>query len=138
MSEELLREAVAFARAYPTCHLATVDGDAPWMRAMHAARIEDDLTIWFACGASSNKVRQIRANPNVEVAFWDAGKDLVVSGTADVVTDTETKHAMWDDEWERYFEQGNDDPEYCLLRIEPTRALYRDLERHAFMPQSLL
>lgn len=138
MSSELMQEAVAFARAHPVCHLATVEGDAPRLRVMHAARIDDDLVIWFACGASSNKVRHIQANPEVEVAFWESPQDLVVSGTGEVVTDAETKHALWSDDWQRFFPQGKDDPGYCLLRITPTEALYRHMEHTGFMPQSLL
>ena len=92
----------------------------------------------FACGASSNKVRQIQANAHVEVAFWESPGDLVVSGAAEVVENPGIKGEMWQDEWERYFPHGRDDPEYCLLKITPTKALYRDLEQHAFMPQQIL
>lgn len=138
MSDDLKQEAATFARAHPASILATVDGDAPWMRVMHAVKIEDNLTIWFACGASSNKVRQTRANPKVEVAFWESPRDLVVSGTAEIVADAETRHAMWQEEWQQYFPEGKDDPEYCLLRITPTQALYRDVEQTGFMPNSVL
>ena len=138
MSEELLREAVAFARANPVCHLATVEGDAPRLRVMQAARIDDDLMIWFACGASSSKVRQIEANPHVQVAFWASPQDLVVSGTAEIVEDVATKHELWEADWRRFFAKGKDDPDYCLLRVAPPEALYRHMEHTGLMPESLL
>ena len=138
MSEELMQEAVAFARANPVCLLATVEGEAPRVRVMHAARIDDHLTTWFACGASSSKVRQIEANPHVQVAFWASPQDLIVSGTAEIVEDVATKHELWEADWQRFFPKGKDDPEYCLLRIAPSEALYRHMEHTGFMPESLL
>jgi len=138
MSEELNKEAVEFARAHPTSHLATVEGNAPVVRAMHAFRIDDDLTVWFACGASSNKVRQIRANPNAAVSFYESGQDLVVSGAAEIVADAETKAAVWQDDWKQFFPQGKDDPEYCVLKVRATKALYRNMEKHGHEAQQLL
>ena len=138
MSEGLKTEAAAFAREHATAHLATVEGDAPVVRVMHAFRVDDGLTVWFACGASSNKVRQIEANPNVSVSFWESGQDLVISGTAEIVDDADTKAGVWQDDWTRFFPGGKDDPEYCVLKVTAAKALYRDLERHGFEPQSLL
>jgi len=138
MSDSLRKEAAAFAREYATAHLATVDGNAPVVRVMHAFRVDDDLTVWFACGTSSNKVRQIRANPNASASFWESGQDLVISGTAEVMDDADTKTAMWQADWTRFFPDGPADPEYCILKITATAALYRDLERHGFEAQSLL
>jgi general stress protein 26 len=138
MSEATKRDAIEFARALGTSHLATVEGDAPIVRVMHAFRVDDDLSIWYACGASSNKVRQIRANPNVAVSFYEAAQDLVVSGTAQIVKDAETKAEVWQDDWQRFFPQGKDDPEYCVLRITATKALYRNAEKHGFESQEVL
>ena len=138
MSNELRDEALAFVRGNPIGHLATIDGDVPWLRVMRAVRIDDDLGLWFVCRASSNKVRQVAANANVEISFWEGGRDLVVSGTAQKVDDAATKQAMWSDDWGRYFDAGKDDPEYCLLRVAPTKALYRDVEQTGFKPQSVL
>jgi general stress protein 26 len=131
-------EAAEFARTLAISHLATVEGDAPVVRVMHAFRVDDDLSVWYACGASSNKVRQIRANPRVAVSFWQEKKDLVLSGTAQIVEDPQVKADMWEEGWERHFPKGKEDPEYCLLKITASQALYRDLDQHGFTAQGLL
>ena len=72
------------------------------------------------------------------VSFWQEKKDLALSGTAEVVEDPEVKAEMWEEGWERHFPEGNEDPEYCLLKITASQALYRDLEQHGFTAQALL
>jgi general stress protein 26 len=105
---------------------------------MHAFRIDDDFTVWYCCGASSNKVRQIRKCPKVCVTFWEAGKDLRVLGSAELLTDRQTRHQMWQEEWKSFFRQGRDDPDYCLIKVTPDTVEYRDADKHGHSPQTII
>lgn len=101
----------------------TVDG-RPWVRYVMGAA-GPDLTIRVATHLQSRKVAHIRANPEVHVIggvtdFRAAESYFQVEARAEVLTDDETKEAMWYDELEQYF-SGPDDPGFCILEIKPYR-----------------
>ncbi|MHC4718826.1 MAG: pyridoxamine 5'-phosphate oxidase family protein [Planctomycetota bacterium] len=138
MSEELKSKALGFIRAHRAVHLATVDDGHPRVRVMEAFRTDDDFTIWFAAGKSSNKVRQIGQCPNVGVSSYADEKDLEVYGTAEVLDDEATRHEMWHEEWKRWFPGGQDDPEYCLIKVTAAKAEYRDLKETGHKARQVL
>ena len=78
------------------CALATVDGDVPRVRIVHPTW--EGETLWFATGASSAKIRQLRANPNVDIQFQVGPPDFVhvmVRGKAEVETLYELRNPGW-------------------------------------------
>ncbi len=107
------------------CALATLDGDAPRVRIVHPTWEGEKL--WFATGASSAKIRQLRANPNVDIQFQVGAPDFVhvmVRGKAEVVTDAAEKKRVWDVidyDLSAFWQGGPEDPEYVPVRIDPER-----------------
>ncbi len=107
------------------CALASVDGDEPRVRIVHPTW--EGETLWFATGASSAKLRQLRANPNVDVQFQVAPPDfvhVVVRGRAEIVTDPAEKKRVWDVidyDLSAFWKGGPEDPEFVPVRIDPTR-----------------
>ena len=108
--------------------LATVTEDGrPWVRYV-VPRVDDDLTLTFACHLDSRKVAQIRRQPEVHLtcgvaALETAQQYVQVEGRAEVVTDPKARQAYWRDHLRRYF-TGPDDPRYCLIVIRPYRVEY--------------
>ena len=135
MSEEAKKEALEFVGNHRTSHLATVEGDQPVVRVMEIVRIDDDFSIWYATGASSNKIRQIRSCPNVCITVCEAHTDLRVFGKAEVVDDREIKNQLWQDEWNQYWPKGKEDPEYILIKVSPEKVEYRDMEKYGTEPK---
>jgi general stress protein 26 len=127
MTKGIIKTVCEFVRSKPASHLATVDGDRPALRVMYCSRIDENLTIWFATSAASNKVRQIKANHEVVVKFYDDGKLFKAIGTADVMEDQRSKDELWEEDWTRYWPAGKEDPDYCLLKIRPREASYLDM-----------
>jgi len=138
MAEEMKSKALGFIRENPIVYLATLDGDHPRLRVMAVAKVEDDFTVWFACGRSSAKIKQIEQCPNVALSAYAEEHDLVVEGRAEAVTDKEALRRMWDDEWKRYFPGGPEDPEYCLIKVTPASAHYRELKTTGFEAEDVL
>lgn len=122
--DEVRRSALAFLRANPLTHVATVDGAVPQVRVMHTARIDDDFTLWYCTFASSDKVRQLQRNPAVALSLCSSGQDLRLSGTAEILRDAATRHGLWQPQWQRYFPQGPDDPEYVVLRVAISSVIF--------------
>lgn len=90
--------------------------------------VERDGDLWFVTGFDSEKVREIEANPEVNVAY--ASKDhntyVSISGSASVTRDRATIDAHWTPAMSIFFPDGKDDPNLCMLRVEAHSAEYWD------------
>jgi general stress protein 26 len=124
MDAELHQAALAFLRANPLTHVATVDGDLPQVRVMHVARADDDFTLWYCTFAKSNKVRQLALNPAVSISACDGGRDLRLAGSAQILRDAAVRHALWQPQWLNYFPLGPDDPQYVVMRVSVSNVIF--------------
>ena len=107
------------------CALATVEGGVPRVRIVHPTW--EGETLWFATGASSAKIRQIKLNPSIDVQFQVAPPDFVhvlVRGRAEIVTDPAEKKRVWDVidyDLSAFWAGGPEDAEFALVRVAPER-----------------
>ena len=107
------------------CAIATVDGDKPRVRIVHPTWERDSL--WFATGPESPKANQLRDNPQVDIQYQVAPPDFIhvmVRGTAELVTNQETKNRAWDVidyDLTQFGSTGPDDPNFQPVRINPSR-----------------
>ncbi len=83
------------------------------------SRLDDD-GVWFFMSRSSDPVRDLAHDANVNVAYADPDRDAYVSlsGTARVVDDPERRRALWSKMNEAWFPNGPDDPDVALVRVE--------------------
>jgi general stress protein 26 len=115
--------------------LATVTDDGkPWVRYVMGFGAED-LTIRFVTGLQSRKVEQIKNNPEVHVICGGSTLEeteyyVQISGTADITTDKEERHGIWNDHLKAYF-SGPDDPNYCIGIVKPYRIEYYTMKEMA-------
>ena len=82
--------------------------------------VEYDGDSWFFSFSDSRKVREIDANPQAELAFIDTpnGTWVNVEGEATVVRDDpERKRELWQQDLERWFAEGPDDPNVVLIKV---------------------
>ena len=85
-------EILAFLNANPTCHLATVEGNKPHVRAMGMVKADENGII-IETGTFKDVYKQLSANPNVELCFFNAkqGTQVRVSGAVEQVDDLKLK-----------------------------------------------
>jgi pyridoxamine 5'-phosphate oxidase len=78
--------------ANPTCYLATVEGNKPHVRAMGMFKADENGII-IETGTFKDVYKQMAANPNVELCFFNAkaGTQIRVSGAVEPVDDIELK-----------------------------------------------
>jgi pyridoxamine 5'-phosphate oxidase len=81
-------EILAFLNANPTCHLATVEGNKPHVRAIGIVKADENGII-IETGTFKDVYKQLSANPNVELCFNDyqQGIQIRVSGAVEPVDD---------------------------------------------------
>lgn len=70
-------EILSFLAKNPVCYLATVEAGEPRVRGMRMVRA-DDRGIVFQTGGPKELVRQLAANPAVEVCYYDPATNVQV------------------------------------------------------------
>jgi hypothetical protein len=84
-----------------TCWLATIDADgSPHVTGIGALWV--DGAFWFETGQRTRKGRNVARDPRCTISVATAGFDLVVEGTAQLVTDAATVErlaAVWSEDW---------------------------------------
>jgi general stress protein 26 len=80
----------------------------------------------FFTAADSRKLDELRANPDVNIAYADTGRQVYVSvrGTAHVDRDRATIERLWSPVQKIFFPQGKDDPNLIVLRVRVRDAAY--------------
>ena len=86
------KEILEFLNANPTCCLATVEGNKPHVRAIGMVKA-DESGIIIETGTFKDMYKQLVANPNVELCFFNAkdGIQIRVSGAVEPLDDIELK-----------------------------------------------
>ena len=89
-------------------------------------KIITNKVVWFATGLSTNKIKDIRKNPNVSVFVDDPNDQTNASiiGKAEIVTDNRLRKKFWQEPFGFFFPRGPSDPDYCLLKITPKKVEY--------------
>jgi uncharacterized pyridoxamine 5'-phosphate oxidase family protein len=85
-------EILAFMTANPTCHLATVEGNKPRVRAMVIYRADENGII-FQSWTLKDVFKQLSENAAVELCFnnYQDRIQVRISGTAELLEDMELK-----------------------------------------------
>lgn len=117
-------DVMEFVRQNPICHIATMDGTQPRVRAFAAIVFEDEK-IYFTTGAMKSVWAQLQANPRVELCWCtpDYTKMLRISGEMEEVDDRAKKQHLIDG---RDYLKGikADDAWFKLLRIKEGKARF--------------
>jgi len=131
--EELKKTIVEFAKTYEYSNLITIDGSGfPKGRMMENLPFGEDLIFWFATGAQSNKVAEIKKNSKTSVFLYrpEDHASISVAGNAEIVTDDDVRNEKWNEKWSAFWEKGSSDPEYTLIKIVPKQIVYLDFANH--------
>lgn len=84
--------------------------------------VEYDGDSWFFTYEQSNKVKQIKQNPNVSLIL-QTDKMLFIEcyGKATVIKQRRLMEEKWIDELAQWFPKGLDTPGICMLKVKASR-----------------
>jgi general stress protein 26 len=113
-------------------YLATVGEKGPRIRALVNLRRRDlypgpsevcrtgNFSAFFSTSAASDKVREVRANPDVALYYCKPEQfhGVMLAGRMEILTDAALKRALWCDDWRIYWPGGADEPDYVVLRFK--------------------
>ncbi len=110
--------------------LTTFDGSALRSRPMMTQQTPFDGTLWFFTSAGSLKAAELRAHPDVNLAYASTSDNryVSISGHAALVRDPERAERLWNPLYRAWFPKGLDDPDVVLLKVEVERAEYWDAD----------
>jgi len=115
--------------------VATVDSNSrPRLRVLQPVwETEADVPVgWLITSEKSPKVRHLRNNPYLSISYWDPAHEMVfVEATAEIVEDPDEKRRVWNlfaagegaygYDPHRFFPDGPTNPDYCCIRVTPSR-----------------
>jgi len=112
-------------------YLATCDEDQPRVRPVSPI-VEADTTLWVTTFCTSRKVKQIRKNSKICLAFVEqprGDKAATVIGEAKIIENVEEKRRVWNlatFDLSQHFPNGPESDEFCLLKIVIKKIEWRD------------
>lgn len=97
-------------------------------RPMSLQETDDEGNLWFISGDSSNKNFEIKDDKRVQLFFMNNGdyQYLSVFGDATIYKDRATIEDKWSPMANAWFEDGKDDPNVSIIRVEPRESYYWD------------
>ncbi|MGD7008662.1 pyridoxamine 5'-phosphate oxidase family protein [Metabacillus sp. 84] len=106
--------------------MATVRNGKPYSRFM--LFFHEGLTLYTATSKKAHKAEDIEKNPSVHLLLGYEGKGFQdeyaeVEATASVEGSTELKKKFWNENLKDWI-AGPDDPDYMLLKLEPSVFCY--------------
>jgi general stress protein 26 len=110
------------------CLFCTKENGELHSRPMGATQVDDSGDIWFFSAKSSNKNRQVAADPEAYLMFIESGKQHYLSLTTEVaiVEDQQKVDELWNGFMKAWFPGGKEDPEISLLRASVVHGHYWD------------
>ena len=146
MGSDDKQKVVAIMRSTPHAFLATLDGDQPRVRPVSPI-VTDDLSIYITTSSASAKVRQIRQNPRISLAFLQSPNgdtDANVIGKCEIITGMAEKKKIWDLvasdlKLTEHFPNGLASDDFCLLRVLIKKVEWREsnvskVDIHVYRP----
>jgi len=95
-------------------------------RPMTVQEVEFDGDLWFIAARDSHSVDEIRSNPAVGVSFSSNDTWVSLSGTAEMVDDSQKVAEFWSQWVEAWFPEGPTDTNVVLIRFIADSAEYWD------------
>lgn len=104
-------------------------------RPMVAQERDGNDQLWFFTAADSPKVREIRINSSVLLSYAksDGSCFVSISGEASIVKDQAKIQELWEESLKAFFPKGADDPNLCLIEVNPLSAEYWDQPSSKFV-----
>jgi general stress protein 26 len=104
--------------------------DGATCRPMSAQEVDAEGNIWFFSDINSDKNREIQEDNAVQLIFSHPGKSsyMIVNGMAEISTDRKKIEALWTPVAKIWFEQGKDDPNLSLIKVNTKSAYYWDTD----------
>ncbi len=98
------------------------------IRPMRIAKLTEEGRLFFITSKKSPKADEIESDASVDVVFQDDSKFITLTGNATITDDPQLLEDLWSEAYKVWFPEGKDDPNVCIIEVEPAQAEYWDNE----------
>ncbi|KQT23282.1 general stress protein [Chryseobacterium sp. Leaf405] len=126
---EAIKKIKELSESAKICMFCTELGTTPInSRPMSLQETDDEGNLWFISSDTSNKNFEIKEDRNVQLFFMNNSdyQYLSVYGEASIYKDKTTIEEKWSPMAKAWFEDGKDDPNVSIIRVEPSETYYWD------------
>ena len=105
-------------------------------RPMSTQKVDEQGNIWFLSDKNSNKNKHIAADNRVQLFYANKNSSeyLSIYGEAEILYDRELIKEMWTSNIAKaWFEEGADDPDISLIKVDPKDVYYWDTKHNRFV-----
>ncbi|GAB3923305.1 pyridoxamine 5'-phosphate oxidase family protein [Larkinella terrae] len=116
-----------------TCMFTTFTTSRPApSRPMALQGVDDAGVLYFLSAASSNKNKEVEADPAVQLFFCKEGSSEFLSlyGSATISRDRAKIEAYWTPFAKAWFQGGKDDPDLTVISVKPENCRYWDTKNN--------
>lgn len=129
-NEEALDKFKKLVKDINVCMFITNQPGQDHTRPMYTVETDEQGALWFYTNIRSIKVEEVSADHTVHLVYAHPGKEsfMDVWGRADVIRDQQQLKDKWTPMIKAWFPDGVDDPNLCLLKVQPQTVYYWDAE----------
>lgn len=97
-------------------------------RPMSTREVDDSGCIWFFSREGSHKNKEIEKDNRVQLFYANTGsyEFMSIYGRATILKDEAKAKELWSSIAKTWFNEGYDDPELTLIKVEPEHGHYWD------------
>ena len=126
MDTKLLEKANQIIKSCDSAGFGVLDENGyPTISAISLVKPESVTELYFATGLAGNKVKRLQKNNKSSICVFSGSDDdlynITLVGTAEILTDQETKIKYWLDWFSHVYEGGITDPNYCVVKFTTKR-----------------
>ena len=128
-NREGLNKIKELAEETKICMMCTNLGKRPFeTRPMGTQEVDENGAIWFFSAMDSYKNEEIQNDNRVQLIYScpDKSHFMSVYGHAKIIKDREKTEELWNVFVKAWFQDGKDDPNLTLIKVQPESAYYWD------------
>lgn len=97
-------------------------------RPMTTMQMDEKGSLWFFANVNSDLSGEIKNDGLVCLSYYDCRSEsyMSITGVAALVSARKKIDELWDDDFEKWYEGGKEDPALTLIRVNPEEVLYWD------------
>jgi len=106
----------------------TATNQALVSRPMQVQEVDQEGCLWFFTSREGELIREVNANPQVNITFAAANKNtfLSMTGQGSEVQDRSKMQELWKPQLKAWFKDGLDTPDITLLKIKMQEGQFWD------------
>ncbi len=110
------------------CMYTTIENGKIHSKPMTAQDIDSDGNIWFFASKKDNSNGQSIDSGHVTLIYANPSDNtyLSISGKPEAIQDEEKKEELWNPMVDAWFDNGKDDPDLLMIRVNTEEAAYWD------------